>query len=116
MLCKKKRIISISLSFSLLCLSCISTPLNNSSLKSNLLTSSFGIKSTTNPNEIKKNFLPVTRITKLKKKDDEEKWKKYNFLLTSEDLKRKFSLNIVNGAGGGKRIGNLEVKINGKLV
>lgn len=54
---QKKLIISIGLSFSLLCLSCISTPLNNSALKSNLLTSSFVIKSTTNPTEIKKAFL-----------------------------------------------------------
>lgn len=59
---QKKRFVSIGLSFSMLCLSCISTPLNNSSLKSNILTSNFGIKSTTNPTEIKKAFYLFIRV------------------------------------------------------
>ncbi|MFN8670551.1 MAG: S8 family serine peptidase [Candidatus Sericytochromatia bacterium] len=79
----------------------------------------FNIKSTTNPNEIKKNFLPVTRIIKQKGKErekDDNKKRVFTFNASKDDLKRSFILNITNGAGGGERVGNLEVFINGTQV
>ncbi|MFN8674227.1 MAG: hypothetical protein U0457_19360 [Candidatus Sericytochromatia bacterium] len=79
----------------------------------------FNIKSTTNPNEIKKNFLPVTRISKQKGKErekDDNKKRVFTFNASQADLKRSFILNITNGSGGGERVGNLEVFINGTQV
>ncbi|MFN8674325.1 MAG: S8 family serine peptidase [Candidatus Sericytochromatia bacterium] len=85
----------------------------------NVAVGKFNIKSTTNPNEIKKNFLPVTRINKQKGKErekDDNKKRVFTFNASQDDLKRSFILNITNGAGGGERVGNLEVFINGTQV
>ena len=78
----------------------------------------FSIKSTTDQNEVKKNFLPITRLTKQKgkEKDDDKKEFKFNFTANLNDLKRNFILNITNGAGGLARVGNLEVKVNGTTI
>ncbi|MFN8672247.1 MAG: PA14 domain-containing protein [Candidatus Sericytochromatia bacterium] len=79
----------------------------------------FGIKSTTSPNEVKKNFLPITRISKQKGKErekDDDKKRVFTFSASEDDLKRNFILNITNGAGGGEKVGNLEVFINGTQV
>jgi hypothetical protein len=98
--------------------SCNITPLNLSKTDSNnsMQSKSFSIKSTTNLNEIKKSFLPITKITKLKKKDDEEKWKKFTFNTSNQDLNRKFILNLINGIDIGENVGNIEVKINGETI
>jgi hypothetical protein len=100
--------------------SCNIIPLNLSNISVNNPTQSkgFSIKSTTNLNEIKKSFLPVTRIQKSKNKKEKEdkKSKTFKFNVLNSDLKRDFILNITNGSDGGERVGNLEVKVNGKQI
>lgn len=100
--------------------SCNIIPLNlsNISIDSSTKSKGFSIKSSTNLNEIKKVFLPVTRIekSKNKKEKDDKKSKIFKFNVLNSDLKRDFILNLINGSGGGEKIGNLEVKVNGKQI
>ncbi|MFN4150537.1 MAG: hypothetical protein ACK4IX_06315, partial [Candidatus Sericytochromatia bacterium] len=61
--------------------SCNIIPLNlsNISISNQSQSKGFSIKSTTNLNEIKKSFLPITRIQKSKTKKEKEDKKSKNF-------------------------------------
>ncbi|MFN4152865.1 MAG: hypothetical protein ACK4IX_18120, partial [Candidatus Sericytochromatia bacterium] len=47
---------------------------------------------------------------------EDKKSKNFKFNVLNSDLKRDFILNITNGSGGGEKVGNLEVKVNGKQI
>ena len=74
---------------------------------------SFGIKSSTNLDEIRKIFLSqkVTKTTPVLPLPQS-----LSFNLVKNDLMRTFELNIINGPDGKPRVNRLFLKVNGKII
>src|SRR5688572_444139 len=71
----------------------------------------FSIKSTTDLNVIKKNFVSNKFIRKTGKPSTET----VTFNVSPENLKRNFILNIINGPQGYSKVSSALIKINGKI-
>lgn len=106
----KKTVLSlIVVSLSISCVPLVNGVSNLSTVESN--EKAFSIKSTTNPNEIKKSIFLKERFLRDKGFPLSEV---RTFNLTQSDLKRRFILNIFNGSVSTDRVSSAVVKINGK--
>ncbi|MFN8577198.1 MAG: S8 family serine peptidase [Candidatus Sericytochromatia bacterium] len=93
------------------CVSNINT-LTPPRVNNTLNTGAFNIKSTTQPNEIKKSFLASQRFIRNTAKPIIET---KTFNVSANDLKRTFILNIYNGTQGYERVSSATIKVNGQV-